>query len=726
MARESTMREYWGIAAVLPLALLMLAFASCNGGDTLDMYEDVGGTQQSGGNTVEQFEVDGPLVYEGQQKPDPEGIGDLDKVGPPHEIPFDFGQNIFSIPLDTTGTGRVVASNFSPGQKVAFVVVNMNPLWLDAHASSTIVIFDPDAEPDDPPQFNNVFPTMPDVRYSVTADLIVKGASSMAPIETLTEATQFDLGEGYSGMDYTGEIQHPFAIYEREARAQGLVPFAAPSVKATSQFIQKGEIRSFPAVARTFPPPPIPPGPEDPERDVDDLDYPFEYRNSQDGRLVAIGVHCMIFLSTEINNGHPDVIQFTEARLHRLANEFDTKIFQIMTTAFGPVTTYDDANRLVEIDRTILLNGDDFDDQDELLINLPGRVDTLIALEEKIAIFLFNSGAGGAGGFFVPGLTQEAADLLREEGREDLIEELAEVGSTLYIDANNFPANDNSWEAGYSIIAHEFQHKLYSDNGLPRRPVDPEGSNYVWFNEGMSMMAIHVCGYTANSGRIVPWAIDGQLTDFMANIYQAPIPMDGNRFVSNQWQYGGGFLFFLYLFEHYDPGAGTRIYSAARQGETSFVKLLEAGAQITVPGPDGIIDTADDIVGHDTFEQFYAKFAIANFIDGVYADNALDLFDPRFHYNTIDLRGTVNLVTGTIVLPGVNRASFPGGGTYPATSIHRSVRPWSTDYVIFSNGDKRDLEVTFYTDPHFKIFMLPVTYNPLLNAVEITPGVAIN
>jgi hypothetical protein len=189
-------------------------------------------------------------------------------------------------------------------------------------------------------------------------------------------------------------------------------------------------------------------------------------------------------------------------------------------------------------------------------------------------------------------------------------------------------------------MAHEFQHKLYSDHGMPSRLVDPFGGNYNWLNEGLSQLDIHLCGYTVNSGRIVPWAIDGQLTDYLANVNLSAVCMDGNdQFpIAQQTQYGNGFLFFLYMYEHYNSGVGKRIYELGESGENDYIKLIEAGAQFTeiVPGADGEVGTPDDQAAlfHDSFENLYTKFMIANFIDGIYKENtgkrpAVPLQHPR-------------------------------------------------------------------------------------------------
>ena len=243
------------------------------------------------------------------------------------------------------------------------------------------------------------------------------------------------------------------------------------------------------------------------------------------------------------------------------------------------------------------------------------------------------------------------------------------------------------------------------------------GGNYNWLNEGLSQLDIHICGYTVNSGRIVPWAIDGQLTDYLTHCNQSAVPMDGNEYFSQQTQYGNGFLFFLYLYEHYEPGIGRRIYAAADTGLTDYIQIIEKATG-------------------EPFEHTYIKFAIANYVDGIYKPEESDLFADWFHYDTVDLRGTVNLATGTVVLPGVRTGIFPEAGSYPIEDIHRSVFPWGTDYLKLGFGTYSemnydpsappDLSVTFYTDRHFNIFLLPVSYNEAINKVEVTPGVTID
>ena len=820
----------WALALALTLAG---ALVSCGGGSN-DTTTGLPGTIDTGGGKPDPINIDGPIQHQGQQPATPPPIP---PVNPPATFSgWDMGANIFSVPIDTNGTGRIVASSFEPGKKAAFVVVNLNPLFLDAHLMA------------------GVFPGLPTSAFTLQADLINKGASSMAPWSEISQATQADLGSlaDYKGMPYTGELKSPISIYEREAWANSHVPFAASAPTKSVSEIQKGELRSFLAIPPSIPPPPVLPGANN-DADPTTLSYPYEYSNSTDARLVALGSRCLIFLTTEINNGYPDTIQFTEDRLVRLAREFDTKIFTEETTALGPVDNYLEGNILMDIDRKIRLTADDFAKDGSLQRVLPGMVDTELAKEKKIVIVIFKG--SGPGGFFTWGLSQAARDLLIKQGREGDIDKLSDVGSTLYIDAANFPPNDNGWTSAYSIMAHEFQHKLNKDNNLPVRPVDPN-ANYRWFTEGLSQLAIHICGYTVNSGKVVPWLINGQLTDFLTHCNTSAVPMDGNKYMDGdpvqsgldqQTQYGNGFLFFLYLYEHYGAGVGKKIYDRAKSGESNYIRLIEyaTGEEFALTFSkfclanfiDGIYSiedspvavlnfagpvTADEFqlfnhvdsgtVGTDlevyystellespsdprwiplwtaTYQEDYVTKSVpitvrqiklvhrqkvqgwqdqlnavgirlgntgawqfpttvaydhnwtdaANLIDAFNPDatpagpitlattDNKSAFDPRFRYNTIDLKGTINLSNGTVVLPGVRTASYPAGGSYPVIDIHRLVYPWCADYLVLTNGDGRDLEATFRMDRNFRLFMLPVEFNGALNAVTITPEVSID
>jgi len=673
----------------LLLCLLLVALASCGGGGgTTTPIGSGGDVTNPGDNTTPPIlsNPDDNVQYGGSNGPNGPTTGG---VGTTASLPgtWDFGPLIYRLPVDSQGKARVTVSNFAPGQKAAVVAVNMNNTFLDAHAAA-----------------DGTFPALPASSYSFEADLVSKGTSSATAQggAQLSAAGALPPQSDYALDNQTTGPVSPLEIYEREARAQGKVPFAVEPVKGVST-IQKGEVLTFTNVPKRSPKlPPIQPGPINPQKDVSKLKYPSLY-DSQDGRLVAVGEHCLIFLSLELNDGHPDNVRFTQARLNRMANEFDTKIFPIETTLFGPVKNYDEGSVYRDLDRSLVLNGDDFDQNGTLTTQLPGAVDFLISSEKKILIFIDN---GDEGGFFTFG------PAIGQDGRE------TNVGSTLYLGGDNFPPNDSDFNAAMSVMAHEFQHKLFHDNGLPER-----NTNYGWFNEGLSQLGLYICGYTPNSGKLIHWAVDSQLSQYLQTCNRVGVPVDGNPFYSTDPQYGSGLLFFLYMFEHYDPGVGQRIYQAAsKEGLRDPVKLIERGAQSTIDGK----------TYQDTFQQLYAKFAIANFVDGINAADDQTQFDKRFHYDTIDLRGTVNLSTGTIQLPGVRVGVFPQTGTYPAIANDRLCLPWGCDYLVFGNGDGRDLDLLFSADTNFRFYMLPVsvpvdpvTGNQTSNKVTIAPNINI-
>jgi hypothetical protein len=693
------------LTALLLLVMVMVSLAACGGGDSTTTPV-IGGNIDDGSGNVPPLDIDGSTQYPGQDLPDQPDLPDNNGGGGvPSPGNFNFGDSIFTVPLDTNGVGKLVVTSgsdtqrlgFAPGQQVAFVIVNLNPLYLDVHADAA-----------------GNYPVIPQSNFTVSADLVQKGLSSSYIPQNVSTTDELGSLANYQGMERTWERQSPTALYERLAEANGYVPYAAEQPEKSTSAIQLGELRTFIAVPATIQRPPVEPGPESPERDTTEFRYPRLY-NSQWGRLVAIGAHCLVFLSTEINDGHPDTIQFTPARLNRMAREFDTKIFPRATAAFGEVRDYNDWSIWKDVDRSIILTGDDFDTSGNLMINMPGSVDADIANEKKIVIFINNGGSGGFYTWFQP--DSDIWQELMEDGySEETITQMLGTGSTLYIAGDNYPANDDIWDAAFSIMAHEFQHKLYHDHDMPER-----NAPYTWFNEGLAMLSIHVCGYTVNSGKIIDWAIDGQLTTYLEHVNLAGVPYDGSNELyarypwMNQAQYGNGFLFMLYLYEHYGSNLGKKMYDKAATGETNLIKLIESATG-------------------ENFSQTYCKFALANFIDGIYSFNDPDpnddtpsgIFDPRFHYTTIDLRGTVNLPSGTIVLPGVKTQVYPAGGSYPVTDIDRPVNPWCMDYLVFTNGDGRDLEVTFYTDPGFRAFLLPADYSTAQNAALITPGVTMN
>src|SRR5690606_906647 len=142
-------------------------------------------------------------------------------------------------------------NNFSPGQKVAMVAVNLNPDFLDAAQNGA-----------------GVFPAIPNAAYSFTADMVLKGGASYDENADLVPfLSDFGNPVNYQGMESSEETaSNPYAIAQREANARGELTFQIDAPSKSVSTIQKGEVRSFLLVEPTFPPPPIQPGPDDPDR----------------------------------------------------------------------------------------------------------------------------------------------------------------------------------------------------------------------------------------------------------------------------------------------------------------------------------------------------------------------------------------------------------------------------------------------------------------------------
>lgn len=270
-------RDLMRIVTAVSATALVFVLAACGGGsdETLDPINyEIG---NDGGNPTP-IVIEGPVQYSGK---DP-GTGTGEIVDPetpqaPVEIPFRFGDNIFEVPLDTNGAGRVVCSNFQPGQRIAFVVVNLNPEYRDAHHFA-----------------GAGFPVLPESSFSVYGDLVQKGISMTPPVP----ASEIFGKAGTTGLASAEGTLPVTSIYEREALAQGIEPYAALPPSKSVSTIQKGELRWFvnvPPRGPAWPPRQVPPDPEDPEQDTSDFEWPTGY-NCQAGRLVAIGAHCLVFL----------------------------------------------------------------------------------------------------------------------------------------------------------------------------------------------------------------------------------------------------------------------------------------------------------------------------------------------------------------------------------------------------------------------------------------------
>jgi len=251
-------------------------------------------------------------------------------------------------------------SSFQPNQKVALVTLNVNRDYLDWHPLQSQLQY------------------FPPFSFSLVFTLMSRGVSSASGSPALVPADLNMDPANYKGLPMTKEKQPVSALYERERDYQkATTGYDVEAVVKSASLLSKGEVRTFTEIPRTIPLPPIQPGDDD-QQDLTTLNWPSEYFG-QDGRLVAIGAHCYIFLTTEMNQGFPDGVRFTERRLAAFSQEFDINIFPKVQAAFGDILGYNNAGPGLSdgpiwknIDRNIVLTGNDFDSDGNLIRVLPG------------------------------------------------------------------------------------------------------------------------------------------------------------------------------------------------------------------------------------------------------------------------------------------------------------------------------------------------------------------
>ena len=693
----TSLKGKWSATIVLVLGAVIVA--GCGGGDT---ESPTGPSTQRGqiyypSGETPPLNQGGIVLYPGQQPvqppltpPSPPPVG----PAPPGQPEGGYGAQVFPMIVDSQGNGAVTIKNFSPGQQLALISINLNREFLD---------FQPPA--------GTQRGWLPETSYSVSFNFVDRSVSSTTPRKIIDLSNPSDAVNLLDTRNYRGLPYRKNRLTLEDLRkwahedwvSNGGFDTRAPL--KTASLLSKGEIRTFTEIPRTIPLPPIVQGQE--QRNLEELRWPDPYYG-QDGRLVAIGSKCYVFLTTEINSGFPDGIRFTEARLNRFALEFDTNIYPLITEGMAPVRgTRNEGPGPNEgpiwknLDRSITLTTDDFDQEGNLQRRLPGEPDTAIGRDQRIIIAILNLGAFGAAGLYQNwqrGIFRPE----QEEGRE----EESYAWSTLYLDPSIFPANSDDWSQPYAVLAHEFQHKIYADAGL---------GPSVWLNEGLSQVAIYLAGYTLQSGRTADILVQ-QITEFLNSTNVTPVPLDGEKFrdVSISASYGGRFLFFLYLYEHYGPSAIRKIY--------------------TVGGANPV-DIIENATG-EKFDVIFSRWAIANLVDGLMIapdsplsetieDNDPFSGNPWVHYLTFDVRGTIG-GNETFKLPGVPILWLPTErDVFPVTRTQIPLRPWCSHYVVITNGDGRDLDLTVLSDPNFRLFILPVTFDKQNNTGKIEPGVYI-
>jgi hypothetical protein len=198
-----------------------------------------------------------------------------------------------------------------------------------------------------------------------------------------------------------------------------------------------------------------------------------------------------------------------------------------------------------------------------------------------------------------------------------------------------------------ATLAHEFQHMIH----WYYHPADDS-----WINEGMSVLAQHLNGFTSN----------GYENDFLAHpeTQLTTWSNDGTKVRAN---YGAGYLFMDYLAEHY--------------GGYSILKtLLTDPAQV----PLNINDALQASGSSDHFDDVFTKWVIANLLNNPAVANGI------YAYPTI---------------PGVGAVPQQFVRSYPYATGQTAVNQYGTEYYRFdgASGGTGTLSVSFAGTPYTTI-----------------------
>ncbi|MEP0815234.1 MAG: hypothetical protein HRF49_11305 [bacterium] len=684
---------------VICVVVLTFALASCGGGSGAPTAPpDTGGPSQAPTDPGTNPPGNINIYDNGGVPPEISGVDQYDGRPSPFKPPVisgprddevaeeEFGSSILVLPQNSSGLGTLVLKNFEAGQKAVLVTTNLDPFYLNFTVGSS----------------KGLGFQLPNSTYYFTADNLQKVTSST---DSAPAPEVFDVSATpYKGIKFgPDEKLDPSILGEREleyARQTGYLDQVTEVTRRPST-LSKGVVRTFTAVEATIQMPPIddPTATQPPE---EPLQWPWIYQ-FQDGRLIGVGAHCYVFLSTEINNGYPDGTKFTHQRIQSLIQEFDSKIFPVTQAAFGPVRTYNEETIYFAPDRSIRLTPDDFDDDGNLIGFEEPRRDDQIEKDNRIIIAILNGVAPGGGGFFISPQNRPQEDPDQSSPYQDAPEINWDAFSTIYLDPANFPDDSDDWSGAFSVLAHEFQHKLHADNSV---------SNSTWLNEGFSMLSIYLNGYSIEKNNVIGF-FRNQLEEFMANPEVNAMYNDVSIDQNQSTLYATWFLYMLYVLEHYGPGTIRYFY--------------------TTPG--NILDRLQQATG-ETPRFTFEKWILANYIDGLDVppmndDETLDeyiervpLGDPRFRYATFDMKGRIGETSD--VLPGVNVHRFPRTPEYyPVDSPPQIVKPWCAQYVLFENGNGGDLRIFVDADANYRTFVLPVHYDPATTETKIDTDVFI-
>lgn len=221
----------------------------------------------------------------------------------------------------------------------------------------------------------------------------------------------------------------------------------------------------------------------------------------------------------------------------------------------------------------------------------------------------------------------------------------------------------------YSVIAHEFQHLVYSWQRIKAIGVDAHtvvfnSGRDAWIDEGLAMLAITLNGYgpDSTSNQLLVSHVDAFLDEphnfSLVQFFQGMgNPIDA---------YGEAFLFSQYLVDRFGEGIVKRINGSPRHLLDSSLPLGEGNISPTAAMQDALQASSSSL------EKVFTDFGAAVALDG---DSRLSVLDAttarRFSVSNINLRGSY----GGRQFMGPAPASTSG-------SFSQSTRPFSLSYLM--------------------------------------------
>ncbi len=257
-----------------------------------------------------------------------------------------------------------------------------------------------------------------------------------------------------------------------------------------------------------------------------------------------------------------------------------------------------------------------------------------------VFLFLNAQGIGNNGffGFFNP---SDSLSLAQNANSNE-----AEI---LYFNANK------TTDELIGTIAHEFQHMINYNQKVIRQGQFPAGaqSENLSVNEGLSVLAEDIAGYTLNSGNGFQFSV-------VRSYLNAPQNFSFFRFTN--FEYGQGYLFFRYVFEQFGSQTITSISTSTEVGLTNLNANL-------VPG----------------FQEVFRRWTIANHATNLTGANLPNEFRYPSGFQT---NGTF---PGLGTLPGPAFLTAPTNGNFTTPTQD----PWSAAYLRYAGGNGTALTLQF-------------------------------